>query len=108
MSFQVLARKGRPQTFNDLAGQDHISATLTNAIRNQRVGHAYMFVGTRGIGKTTSARIFAKALNCESPLEDLNPCGKCANCIEITQGSSIDVIEIDCASNNSVDDIRQI
>ena len=108
MSYQVLARKWRPQTFTDLVGQDHIASTLTNAIRNQRVGHAYLFVGTRGIGKTTSARIFAKALNCESPLPDLNPCGECTNCTEITRGSSIDVLEIDGASNNSVDDIRQI
>ena len=108
MTYQVLARKWRPQDFTDMVGQDHISSTLCNAIKNNRVGHAYLFVGTRGTGKTTTARIFAKAINCESPLPDSNPCNKCTNCVEITSGSSMDVLEIDGASNNGVDDIRRL
>ncbi len=108
MTYQVLARKWRPQDFTDMVGQDHISSTLCNAIKNNRVGHAYLFVGTRGTGKTTTARIFAKAINCENPLPDSNPCNKCVNCVEITSGSSMDVLEIDGASNNGVDDIRRL
>ena len=108
MSYQVLARKWRPQDFKDMVGQDHISSTLCNAIKNDRVGHAYLFVGTRGTGKTTTARIFAKAINCENPLPDANPCNKCTNCTEITAGSSMDVLEIDGASNNGVEDIRRL
>ena len=108
MTYQVLARKWRPQDFTDMVGQDHISSTLCNAIKNNRVGHAYLFVGTRGTGKTTTARIFAKAINCESPLPNSNPCNKCVNCVEITAGSSMDVLEIDGASNNGVDDIRRL
>ena len=108
MAYQVLARKWRPQNFKDMVGQDHISSTLCNAIKNQRIGHAYLFVGTRGTGKTTTARIFAKAINCENPLPDANPCGVCTNCLEITAGSCMDVLEIDGASNNGVDDIRRL
>ncbi|MCH2208080.1 MAG: DNA polymerase III subunit gamma/tau [Lentisphaerales bacterium] len=108
MTYQVLARKWRPQTFKDMVGQDHISSTLCNAIKNQRVGHAYLFVGTRGTGKTTTARIFAKVINCENPLPDANPCDQCTNCKEITAGSCMDVLEIDGASNNGVDDIRRL
>ena len=108
MAYQVLARKWRPMTFKDMIGQDHISETLLNAIQHNRVGHAYLFVGTRGIGKTTSARIFAKALNCLNPEPNGNPCDVCQNCTEITNGSSLDVMEIDGASNNKVEDIRDI
>ena len=108
MAYQVLARKWRPMTFTDMIGQDHISETLLNAIQHNRVGHAYLFVGTRGTGKTTSARIFAKALNCLTPEANGNPCDKCESCTEITNGSSLDVMEIDGASNNKVEDIRDL
>jgi DNA polymerase-3 subunit gamma/tau len=107
MSYQVLARKWRPQTFAEVVGQEHIARTLKNAILQNRIGHAYLFVGSRGIGKTTSARIFAKALNCRAPQEG-EPCCECDNCLEIAQGNSLDVIEIDGASHNKVEDIRDI
>ena len=107
MSYLVLARKWRPQSFEDVAGQDHVTRTLQNAIRAGRVAHAYLFTGVRGVGKTTAARILAKALNCEKgPTE--TPCNQCSQCQEITQGSSIDVLEIDGASNRGIDEIRQI
>ena len=107
MSYLVLARKFRPTTFDEVIGQDHISQTLKNAIREDKVAHAYLFSGPRGTGKTTMARIFAKALNCkEGPTAD--PCGKCQNCIEIAKNQSIDVMEIDAASNTGVDNIREI
>ncbi|HQC50654.1 MAG TPA: DNA polymerase III subunit gamma/tau, partial [bacterium] len=107
MSYQVLARKYRPQKFSDVVGQDHITTTLKNAIKSGRLHHAYMFTGARGIGKTTVARILAKALNCFSPV-DAEPCGECQNCREITSGTLMDVQEIDGASNNSVDAVREI
>ena len=107
MSYQVLARKWRPQTFAEVVGQEHIARTLKNALLSNRIGHAYLFVGSRGIGKTTSARIFAKALNCEHPV-DGEPCCQCDSCKEIAAGSSLDVIEIDGASHNTVDDMRTI
>ena len=107
--YLVLARRWRPQIFEDVIGQQHVTRTLQNAIRSGRIGHAYLFIGSRGIGKTTSARILAKALNClstDGPTPE--PCGTCANCQGITAGNHIDVIEIDGASNNSVEDVRQI
>ena len=107
MAYQVLARKWRPQTFAEVVGQEHIARTLKNAIQAQRIGHAYLFVGSRGIGKTTSARIFAKALNC-TDLQNGEPCCKCENCREIAAGNSLDVLEIDGASHNGVDDMRAI
>lgn len=107
MSYLVLARKLRPLTFDEVVAQEHITDTLKNAIRSGRIAHAYLFCGTRGTGKTTTARILAKALNCEKgPTPE--PCLKCVNCKEIVSSSSMDVIEIDAASNTSVDDIRDL
>src|ERR1700746_260364 len=107
MSYQVIARKWRPQTFKDLVGQEHVTGTLANAIKNDRVAHAYIFSGARGVGKTTAARILAKALNCvHGPTPD--PCGECDSCKEIAAGSSLDVIEIDAASNRGIDQIREL
>ena len=107
MSYTALYRKFRPQEFEDVKGQDHIVTTLKNQIKADRIGHAYLFCGTRGTGKTTVAKIFAKAVNCEHPV-DGSPCGECAICKSISDGSSMNVIEIDAASNNGVDNIRQI
>jgi DNA polymerase III subunit gamma/tau len=107
MSYLVLARKWRPQSFEDIAGQAHISRTLQNAIRSNRIAHAYLFTGVRGVGKTTAARILAKALNCVNGPTP-TPCNQCSQCQEITAGSSIDVLEIDGASNRGIDEIRQI
>lgn len=107
MSYLVLARKWRPQTFRDLIGQEHVSQTLKNAIDSGRVAHAFLFTGGRGVGKTSAARILAKALNCEQgPAPE--PCNACSACEEITAGNSVDVFEIDGASNTSVDDIRDL
>lgn len=107
MSYTALYRKFRPATFEDVKGQDHIVTTLKNQIRANRVGHAYLFCGTRGTGKTTIAKIFARAVNCENPTEG-SPCGECALCRAIAAGASMNVIEIDAASNNGVDNIREI
>jgi DNA polymerase III subunit gamma/tau len=107
VTYEVFARKYRPQTFDDLVGQAHVSRTLKNAVAQNRLAHAYLFVGPRGIGKTSTARILAKSLNCvKGPT--VTPCGECDNCREIAAGNSLDVIEIDGASNNSVEDVRQL
>jgi DNA polymerase-3 subunit gamma/tau len=107
MSYQVIARKWRPQTFGDVVGQQHVTRTLSNAIQSGRVAHAYIFSGARGVGKTTTARILAKALNCEKgPAAE--PCNECDSCREIGLGNSLDVIEIDAASNRGIDQIREL
>jgi len=107
MSYKVFARKWRPQVFEEVIGQEHITETLKNALLSNRLAHAYLFSGTRGVGKTSVARIFAKALNCQDR-QDGNPCNKCHKCIEITNGSSVDVQEIDGASNRGIDEIRNL
>ena len=104
---QVLARKWRPRTFSELVGQEHVVRALTNALKQQRLHHAYLFTGTRGVGKTTLARIIAKALNCETGVTDA-PCGRCAACVEIDTGRFIDLIELDAASNTQVDNMREL
>src|SRR5437667_3966159 len=107
MTYQVLARRLRPQRFADVVGQDHVTRTLQAAIAAGRVAHAFLFSGPRGVGKTTTARLLAKALNCErGPTPE--PCNQCSHCEEITAGTSIDVLEIDGASNRGIDEIRQI
>jgi DNA polymerase-3 subunit gamma/tau len=108
LSYQVLARKWRPKYFRDVKGQEHITRTLVNSIKNEKIAHAYLLTGTRGIGKTTIARIFAKAIKCENLSTDGEPCYECVSCDEILRGNSLNYIEIDGASNNSVDDIREL
>jgi DNA polymerase-3 subunit gamma/tau len=107
MSYEVFARKWRPQVFEEVLGQEHITQTLRNAFLSDRLAHAYLFSGARGVGKTSVARIFAKALNCEKN-HDGNPCNQCTSCIEITNGSSVNVQEIDGASNRGIDEIRNL
>lgn len=105
----VLYRKYRPQSFDEIVGQEHVVQTITNAIKNERISHAYLFSGPRGCGKTTIARIIAKAVNClNRKINEAEPCNKCANCIEITSGRSMDLIEIDAASHRGIDDIREL
>ena len=107
MPYEVLARKWRPQAFEAVIGQEHITQTLLNAVKQDRLAHAYLFSGPRGVGKTSVARILAKAMNCqrEGPLI---PCNQCKSCREITDGSSVDVQEIDGASNRGIDEIREL
>ncbi|MEJ2054520.1 MAG: DNA polymerase III subunit gamma/tau, partial [Calditrichaceae bacterium] len=107
MSYVVIARRWRPQQFDEIIAQEHVSKTLSNAIANNRIAHAYIFTGPRGIGKTTTARILAKALNCEKGPTP-TPCNECASCKAITQGNSLDVLEIDGASNRGIDEIRNL
>jgi len=107
MSYEVLARKWRPQVFEDVIGQEHITQTLMNAIRTDRLAHAYLFSGARGVGKTSVARILAKAINCDEGQPGV-PCNRCHSCVEITNGSSVDVQEIDGASNRGIDEIREL
>lgn len=105
--YQALYRKWRPQTFDEVIGQKHITETLKNQVKTGRLSHAYIFIGTRGTGKTTCARILAKAVNCENPV-DGNPCGKCPACLGIADGSVMDVVEMDAASNNKVDNVKML
>src|SRR6266566_8909524 len=107
MSYQVLARKWRPQRFDDIVGQQAVTRTLRNALTSGRLAQAFVFAGPRGVGKTTTARILARALSCvKGPTAD--PCGVCDACVEIAEGRDIDVVEIDAASNTSVDDVRDV
>ena len=107
MSYVALYRKFRPQTFRQVKGQDHVVLTLTNQIKNNRAGHAYLFTGTRGTGKTSVAKIFAKAVNCLHAVNG-EPCNECENCKAIMAGNFMDVVEIDAASNTGNDDVRRV
>jgi len=107
MSYQVLARKWRPANFKQMVGQEHVLQALMNALDSDRLHHAYLFSGTRGVGKTTIARIFAKSLNCDNGISS-EPCGTCSSCLEVDQGRSVDLIEIDAASRTGVDDMREL
>jgi len=108
MANLVLYRKYRPQTFREVIGQEHVVKTLTNSIKGNNISHAYLFSGPRGSGKTTIARLFAKAINCEKPTDGFEPCNKCQSCLEIITGNSMDLVEIDAASHTGVDDVRQL
>jgi DNA polymerase-3 subunit gamma/tau len=108
MAYQVLARKWRPKQFEEVVGQVHVTRTLQNALKQEKLAHAYLFTGTRGVGKTSIARLFAKAIRCENRKADFNPCLVCAACLDVDAGNSMDYIEIDGASNNSVDDVRAL
>src|SRR5436189_5467035 len=106
--FIVSARKYRPQTFGTVIGQDHITTTLKNAIKNNQLAHAFLFCGPRGVGKTTCARILGKTINCENISPDGEACNKCQSCVSFNEGTSLNIHELDAASNNSVDDIRSL
>src|SRR5258705_6629703 len=106
--FIVSARKYRPQTFDTVIGQSHITTTLKNAIRHQQLAHAFLFCGPRGVGKTTCARIFAKTINCSDISASGEFCDKCDSCLSFNEGASMNIYELDAASNNSVDDIRAL
>jgi len=108
MSYEVLARKWRPLTFDDVVGQDHITRTLKKAVETDRVSHAYMLAGPRGCGKTSTARILARVINCETPPGDGNPCNECPSCIGVIQGNNLDVMEIDGASHTGVSEVRDL
>ena len=107
MSYQVLARKWRPKTFAELVGQEHVSQALINGLDQDRLHHAFLFTGTRGVGKTTIARILAKCLNCEQGVSS-TPCGECGSCVAVDEGRFVDMIEIDAASRTGVDDMREL
>ena len=107
MSYQVLARKWRPKTFREMAGQNHVLKALVNALDHDRLHHAYLFTGTRGVGKTTIARILAKCLNCEVGVSS-EPCGQCNACVAISEGRFVDLLEVDAASRTKVEDTREI
>src|SRR6478609_2268847 len=108
MAYQVLARKYRPQTFEQMIGQSHVAQTLANALKSGKIAHAYLFSGPRGVGKTTSARLLAKALNCEKGPTPI-PCNACDSCLRIAQGQEmVDVLEIDAASNRGIEEVREL
>ena len=107
MSYKVLARKWRPRTFEEMVGQEHVLRALINALDHDRLHHAFLFTGTRGVGKTTIARILAKSLNCEQGVSS-KPCGECATCREIDEGRFVDLIEVDAASRTKVDETRDL
>src|SRR5688500_20337984 len=107
MSYLALARKWRPRSFSELAGQEHVMRALMNALTTGRVHHAFLFTGTRGVGKTTIARIFAKSLNCERGVS-ADPCGECSTCRDVDAGRYMDLLEIDAASNTGVADVREV
>ena len=107
MSYQVLARKWRPQTFKQVVGQSHVLRALVNALDGDRLHHAYLFTGTRGVGKTSLARVFAKSLNCEQGVSS-TPCGQCTSCTEVDEGRFVDLIEVDAASRTKVDETREL
>ena len=108
MAYQAIYRKWRPTTFEDVVGQQHITDTLKTEIKNNRLAHAYLFCGTRGTGKTTTAKILSRAVNCENPLPNGNPCNECASCRGILSNTIMDIVEIDAASNNGVENIREL